>query len=155
METIQEIKDLANQRLEDAHVLFTNGKFDGAFYLVGYAVELTLKAKICENFCIPNLFNETITYNETNTIFKGIHDLRKLVKTHNLILLLVCCCLKDKFEIDKAQNVNLSKANGLLFNCWDEKTRYKPCGHKTSKDVEDLLNLLTAENGLLKWIQNN
>lgn len=57
----KEIKDLAKQRLTEAEILLKNGMCDGAFYLAGYSVELTLKAKICERLGIPNLFDETNT----------------------------------------------------------------------------------------------
>jgi HEPN domain-containing protein len=59
MKTPQEIEDLAWDRLDEAQVLFTSRKFDGAFYLAGYAVELMLKTRICELFEIPNLFDES------------------------------------------------------------------------------------------------
>jgi len=93
MESIQEITKLATERLEEAQILYENKKPDGAFYLAGYSVELTLKAKICERFGIPNLFREAEANKDasSDTDFRGISDLRKLLKTHNLILLLVCC----------------------------------------------------------------
>ncbi|MDP3007736.1 MAG: HEPN domain-containing protein [Methylococcales bacterium] len=45
MKTAQEIKDIALERLQEAAILCDNGKYDGAFYLAGYSVELMLKAK--------------------------------------------------------------------------------------------------------------
>lgn len=58
MESPQEIQKISEERLAEAFILSQNGKFDGAFYLLGYAVELELKAKICELLKIPNLFSE-------------------------------------------------------------------------------------------------
>ena len=46
MENIHEILKLATERLEEAQILYENNKPDGAFYLAGYSVELTLKAKV-------------------------------------------------------------------------------------------------------------
>jgi len=60
-----------------------------------------------------------------------------------------------KFDIDKATNKDLAKANSLLFNAWDENARYKPCGHMQNKDVEKLINLLSGANGILTWIEQN
>ena len=91
----QEIKSLAKQRLKEAEILYENGMFDGAFYLAGYSVELTLKAKICEKLGIPNLFDETNL--DTNSI-KGIGEIRKTLKTHNLFTLLIFSGLKVKFD---------------------------------------------------------
>ncbi len=148
----QEIKNLAFQRLKEAEVLYKNGMFDGAFYLAGYSVELMLKAKICERLGIPNLFDET---NKDANSIKSIGDIRKPLKTHNLFTLLIFSGLKVKFDIDKAINKDLAKANSLLFNAWDENARYKPCGHMQDKDVEKLINLLSGANGILTWIEQN
>lgn len=152
MRNPQEIKDLAQLRLKEAEILYKNGMCDGAFYLAGYSVELMLKAKICERLGIPNLFDETdVTVNS----MKGIGEIRKTLKTHNLFTLLIFSGLKVKFDIDKSTNKDLAKENSLLFNAWDENARYKPCGHMLDKDVEKLLNLLSGTNGILSWIENN
>lgn len=148
----KEIRDLAYQRLKEAEILYKNGMCDGAFYLAGYSVELILKAKICDRLGIPNLFDETNS--DANSI-KGIGDIRKTLKTHNLFTLLIFSGLKIKFDGDKATNKELAKANSLLFNAWDENARYKPCGHILDKDVEKLINLLSGENGILTWIEQN
>jgi hypothetical protein len=42
-----DLDNLAAARLEDAQALLTTGRFDGAVYLCGYAVELKLKSRIC------------------------------------------------------------------------------------------------------------
>ncbi|MFN3379778.1 MAG: HEPN domain-containing protein [Runella zeae] len=147
-----EIRNLARQRLSEAEILYQNGKYDGAFYLAGYSVELTLKAKICDRLGIPNLFDETDS--RTNSI-KGIGEIRKTLKTHNLFTLLIFSGLKHKFYSDKATNIELAKANSLLFNGWDENARYKPCGHMLDRDVEKLINLLSLPNGILTWIEEN
>ncbi|MBY0481092.1 MAG: HEPN domain-containing protein [Chitinophagaceae bacterium] len=147
-----EIKKLADQRLREAQVLFQNGMCDGAFYLAGYSVELALKAKICERLGIPNLFDEANTV--TNSI-KGIGEIRKTLKTHNLFTLLIFSGLKIQFDNDKATSKELAKANSLLFNAWDENARYKPCGHVLDKDVEKLITSLSGINGILTWIEQN
>ncbi|WP_159467267.1 HEPN domain-containing protein [Dyadobacter sp. 3J3] len=147
-----EIRNLAKQRLKEAKILYYNGMCDGAFYLAGYSVELMLKAKICEKLGIPNLFDET---NKDVNQIKGIGEIRKTLKTHNLFMLLIFSGLKLKFDNDKASNYDLAKANSLLFNAWDETARYKPCGYMLDNDVEKLLNLLSGNNGILTWIEEN
>lgn len=101
---------------------------------------------------IPNLFDETDS--RTNSI-KGIGEIRKTLKTHNLFTLLIFSGLKHKFDSDKATNIELAKANSLLFNGWDENARYKPCGHMLDRDVEKLIDLLSQPNGILTWIEEN
>lgn len=148
----EEIRKLAKQRLQEAKILYENGMCDGAFYLAGYSVELTLKAKICERLGIPNLFDET---NADAKSIKGIGEIRKTLKTHNLFILLIFSGLKVKFDDEKATNKDLAKANSLLFNAWDENARYKPCGYMRDKDVEKLISLLSGNNGILTWIEQN
>ncbi len=152
MRNPQEIKDLARQRLREAEILYNNGMCDGAFYLAGYSVDLMLKTKICERLGIPNLFDEA---DATVNSIKGIGEIRKTLKTHNLFTLLIFSGLKIQFDIDKATNIELAKANSLLFNAWDENARYKPCGHMLDRDVEKLINLLSGPNGIILWIENN
>jgi hypothetical protein len=45
---LPDLKQLAKKRLQEAEVLLVNGKYEGAVYLCGYAVELALKARICK-----------------------------------------------------------------------------------------------------------
>ena len=48
MLSVDELRSISGTRLEDAQTLFTAGRYDGVVYLCGYAVELALKARICE-----------------------------------------------------------------------------------------------------------
>lgn len=150
MNNRDDIKNLAMQRLDEANVLFENGKCDGAFYLAGYSVELALKARICARFGIPNLFDDS---NNQET-FPGLREIKKMVKTHNLLILLVLSGLKTEFDLLKSTDRNMAKVNSLLFNAWSEGSRYKPCGHYSPDDVRDLINLLLADDSVLLWIEN-
>ena len=47
MLTRTQLRRIARARLEDARVLLRGRRYDGAFYLCGYAAELALKARIC------------------------------------------------------------------------------------------------------------
>jgi hypothetical protein len=47
MISVAEPDSIARARIEDAQALLTAGRFDGATYLYGYAVEVALKARIC------------------------------------------------------------------------------------------------------------
>jgi hypothetical protein len=44
---VDELDSIARARLDDARALLAAGRFDGATYLCGYAIELALKARIC------------------------------------------------------------------------------------------------------------
>jgi len=149
MENLLQIYDLAKQRLRESRILLDSDEVDGAFYLAGYSVELMLKWKICRNFEIYNLFSS-----EAPPQIEGVKVLKDSIHTHNLYILLLFSGLRAKFDRDKSSNPSLLTANSLLFSCWDPNVRYKPCGHKETKDVENLLSLLEdSEEGLIQWIE--
>jgi hypothetical protein len=152
MTTPSEIKKLAYERLSEAEILYQNSKHDGAFYLAGYSVELMLKAKICERLGVPNLFDEK---DQAVNSIGGIGDIRRVLKTHNLYILLIFSGLKVRFELDRAGNKNFIKANSLLFDHWNEHLRYRPVGYTKPNEVQDLIELLKDQNGLLRWIESN
>ena len=144
-----EIKKLALLRLDEASLLCRNKKYDGALYLAGYSVELMLKAKICERWGIPNLFDFSIRGGE------DIGKIREIVKTHKLTVLLILSGLKTKFDAEKANNRNLMKANSLLFERWSEQNRYSLVGSVDEQDAKTLIKLLKTKKGLLSWIEKN
>ncbi len=154
METPEEIEKLSNERLEEARILFDNNKYDGAFYLSGYSVELALKAKIARKLGVPNLF----TSDEKGLKgIDGVASIRSVIKTHNLFTLLILSGLKEQFDIDKArqENVSLSLSNSLFFQKWSEQWRYMPCGSMGESECKKLLELLIDKKGILEWIRAN
>ena len=65
------IQSLADARIREAECLFENNHFDFAFYAASYAVEFSLKAKICKVLNIPNFYdfgNRKKFENEDNII---------------------------------------------------------------------------------------
>ena len=46
MITLQELENLCIDRLEDAKMLFQADRYEGAFYICGYVVEVGLKLRI-------------------------------------------------------------------------------------------------------------
>ena len=77
MISIAELRKIVSARLRDAEVLHQGGRFDGAVYLCGYAVELALKARICKTL-------KWSGFPSTNSEFQGLQSF----KTHRLDLLL-------------------------------------------------------------------
>lgn len=45
----KDLRKIAKARLKDAEALLDAGRYDGAIYLGGYVVELSLKSCICRN----------------------------------------------------------------------------------------------------------
>jgi hypothetical protein len=72
-----ELDNIARARIEDATALLTAGRFDGATYLCGYAVEVALKARICRTLNwteFPSTGSEFQAYRSFQT-----HDLGVLL----------------------------------------------------------------------------
>ena len=153
MKNSDEIKELAYERLEEAKILAENDKYDGAFYLAGYSIELMLKAKVCEHFDIDNLFDETCQ-------IYGVGETRKALKTHDITVLLIFSGLFSKLENAKSIDKVLMQTYTRLFatsgRClWNEQVRYQSIGTQNPKNVQMLIALLQHQEGLLQWIEKN
>ena len=72
MNTIAEIIDLCEERIQDSKMLHSQGRYDWAFYSAGYAVELVLKARIAKILDfekinrLADMLNDNIYYVERN-----------------------------------------------------------------------------------------
>ena len=72
-----ELRRMAEARQADAIVLHRAGRYDAAMYLCGYAIELALKARICETL-------NWRAFPEERGEFRNYQSLQ----THNLNVLL-------------------------------------------------------------------
>jgi len=108
MNSPEEIMKIADSRLEEAKILLEKEKYNGAFYLAGYSVELYLKAKICTNFGVCELFSD-------KKLDEDVAEVRKAVFTHNLYALLVFSGLKTKYDNYKKINKKISDTISFLF----------------------------------------
>ncbi len=152
MNSSSEIKQLAHERLKDAQILLDNNRHEGAFYLVGYTIELTLKAKVCSHLDIDDLFSDNPTSHSKGSLGK----FRDSVKTHDFFVLLNLCGLNKKLEQEQARNIYFRENWSLLFQTgWNEGARYKH-GHIEPSDVKTIIDFLTEPTkGLLQWIESN
>ena len=99
----KELYKLAKERLADARALYTAGRYEGAFYLCGYAVEMWLKYKICQVLDWDEYYSEGQEY--------------KSFKTHKLGDLL-------RFSgMEKQKNAQFL-AEWLAITKWDSEVRY-------------------------------
>ena len=131
-----ELHALTGVRVGDATVLLDSGRYQGAYYLVGYAVECALKA------CVAKQIRE--------------HDFpdRKLILdsyTHDLAQLLAISGLKPQFEAriaaDKAFEVNWTTVKD-----WNETSRYDTT--ITEVKARDLFTAVTDQtHGVLTWLK--
>lgn len=138
MDSIADIKNLVERRLEEATVLFNAGFYEGAYYLAGYSVELALKVGACKAVDITNFF----TRPESKSF--RIHDLNTL-----LVFSGYWTMLQTDFLADTAL-----EQNWRLVCKWSEQVRYKKIGDLSQQNVEELFEaILHPQNGILTWIK--
>jgi hypothetical protein len=134
-----ELKELAKTRLREAKALFKCELYDGSYYLAGYVVELSLKARICRVLGTEN-------YPESGKLSQSF-------KTHKLDDLLLLAGLERKFEQAKIANPTLL-TNWSLVTEWNEEFRYKPVGSSPRQRAQETIAALEDKNdGIFTWIK--
>jgi HEPN domain-containing protein len=132
-----QLRQIAEDRILDAGCLLANGRWAGAYYLAGYAVECGLKA------CI-------LAYVEAEGAIFQDKKYSEKCWTHNLEDLLVLANLKPTLDADVAANPALS-ANWSVAKDWKETSRYQ---QKTQALAQGIYEAITNDpDGVLKWIQ--
>ena len=137
-----ELQRFAEARIRDAKALLKARRWQGTYYLSGYAVECGLKSCILAHI-------ET-----TGIIFKDKGYLQNLLKcwTHDLEELLRQAGLKDQRDADNRANANLA-ANWNVVTLWKETSRYE---QKTQVQAQDLYDAITHKvDGVLGWIRRH
>jgi HEPN domain-containing protein len=137
----QDIQDLADLRLREATGLINIGFPDAAFYLAGYAAELYLKAKICENLKLPNFYDQYATDNNLSATFLT-HDLERLLLLSGSLL---------EFEADIKANISFRLDWERLLS-WSETSIYDLEGSHSLVEAIDFIN---AVKNLKEWIKMN
>ena len=121
MITRSDLKKIARARLRDAEVLHRSRRYDGAIYLCGYAVEIALKARICQTLSWPG-------YPSTGGEFQNYQSFR----THNLHVLLRLSGVEERIKTTLMTEWSVVAA-------WDPEARYKPIGSATKQAAELML----------------
>jgi HEPN domain-containing protein len=134
-----DLRQLAEDRVLDAEALLNSGRWSGAYYLAGYAIECAFKA------CVAKKTN--------------LHDFPdKLVAhqafTHDLVALLSLAGLKLQLQLDTTPVTNPAlAANWQHVKNWDEKARYQ---QKTEAEARQLHDAVThISDGVLPWIKRH
>ena len=110
MITTADLKLLASARLKDAQALYSNKRYDAAVYMCGYAVEVALKARICQTLKWPG-------FPDTRKEFEGYASF----KTHDLDVLLHLSGIEARIR----SSYGLQWSDGTK---WDPEHRYRPVG---------------------------
>ncbi|GAB2792978.1 hypothetical protein GCM10027275_42460 [Rhabdobacter roseus] len=135
MAKAEELKLMAQERLDEAQLLYVNTFFSGAYYLSGYAIELGLKAVICKRLNIE--------------MFDGQAPgkVAKTFQIHELPDLIILSGLHQNLEKLKNEDVNFAKTWSIVSG-WSEQRRYEyGCKLHTAKKFLDSVVLF------MSWIQ--
>ncbi len=133
----EDLQTLSDLRVKEAKVLLDQGYFDGAYYLLGYALECALKS------CIARQFKQYDFPDKRLVLDSYTHELEKLLRVSGL---------KRKLDVELKDNPAMELNWGIAKD-WSEQTRYQ-CG-KGKIESLDLYNALTEEGtGILPWLKN-
>jgi HEPN domain-containing protein len=131
----QELQTLAEERLADARAVLEAGRWDGAYYLAGYAVECALKAYVAR---------QTKEYDfpvkDAGSKFY-IHDLEKLCNNARLTQV-----IEDESRRDREFGLNW-----LFVKDWKEEARYET--HSRQKAEQMLAAVGDPQHGVLQCLR--
>lgn len=132
-----ELRQLAEDRILDAGILLAAGRWSGAYYLAGYAVECGLKACVLAHI------------EATGAIFQDKKYAEKCW-THDLEVLKELANLTPAMAVDAAANPALSGNWGVTKD-WRETSRYE---QKTQAQAQALFDAIANDpDGVLPWLR--
>ncbi len=112
-----ELRANATAKLEDARLLLGHGRYDGCAYIGGYAIELALKARVCNTLKWKG-------FPESKSEFAKLTSFR----THDLEVLSL---LSGADDVISPQYV----AEWSLIKGWKPEIRYKGVGTTLEEDA--------------------
>lgn len=132
-----QLQQLAEDRIVDARCLLDGGRWSGAYYLAGYAVECGLKACIMAHVeAVGAIFQDKKFSEKCWT-----HDLEELLKLANL---------KPTLDADTAANTAFSTNWGVAKD-WKETSRYE---QKTQAQAQTMYDAIASNpDGVLPWLR--
>lgn len=116
---------LAKSRYDEANILLTNHRIEGAVYLAGYALELILKRRIV-------VLHDWDTYPEKLKDFKDKKVMSFMV--HDLDVLLSLSGLEKRLKSDTALY-----AKWQIANTWNSELRYSEIGKISETEARSII----------------
>ena len=133
--TRKDFQELAEIRLADARALLRAKRYDGAYYLAGYAVECALKACIARGVKRHD-FPDRVLANKVYT-----HDLAELLRLAEI---------KKKFEREQKKDPELG-ISWIVVKDWTEQSRYQKHGEQIA---EKMVNAVSdPRHGVLQCLR--
>lgn len=137
MLTKADLEALATARLDDALFLFRAGRASSAYYLVGYAVELALKA------CIAKAFHPDAIPDRAFVLE---------IYTHRLTTLLGAAGLKTQFDADSKADPQLAASWGIVSQ-WTETSRYSLWDSIAAGSL--VAAVADQDHGVFQWVKKH
>lgn len=132
----------SQRRREDAQALLLAGRWRGAMYLGGYAVECLLKASLMRRFgCL------TLSELDEELKARGLLAATSSAYTHQFELLLLASGQRDRLRRDAKLWATFN-----VVNQWQPSWRYDPDSSNRKDAAEDFLEALDR---ILVWIRAN
>ncbi len=131
-----DLQRLTRIRLREARVLLNNRSYEGAYYLLGYAIECAFKARIAR---------QTKRYDFPDRRFASD------VYTHDLNKLLSLSGLEAEHRAESIRNP-IFELNWTIVKDWSEQSRYA-IGVNRAKAADFRSAVVSRRNGILPWLQ--
>ena len=119
-----DLDELAQERLEDAQALLAAGRFAGAHYMCGYAMEMKLKSRICK------------THGWTEYPPRTGERLAQALKTHKLAELLLFTGMRPTI-------MEMHTEHWSVVAEWDPERRYTPAAY-AGREAEAMVGAAQA-----------
>lgn len=132
--TRDQLKALAQTRLDDAKVLIREKQFSGAYHLTGIAVECALKA------CISTQTQQFDFPDKVRVLDSWVHDLTKLVNTAGL---------QEELGKRSAAEPQFG-ANWSTVKDWSVESRYAQYSETQANDM--FAAVTDKTHGIMGWI---
>ncbi len=146
MKSQSEIEALAYTKLSDAEYLLAGDRFDSAYYLAGYAIELLLKARVCKTLGIPDFFDFDNTERKK---LKNESVIMKIYKVHDYVQLLILSGIYTEFN-DELEANELFMFHWSSVVKWNESSRYL-----TGRNSRYVKDFITSVKEVMSWIQKD
>lgn len=135
----EDLKAIAEIRLKEAKALYRSRLYDGAAYICGYVVEISLKARICKNLKLSDYPDDGKD--------------KQVFSSHDFDRLLLLSGLQSRITLSNKRTRKLFE-NWSLLTSWKPERRYTVGVYK-KRDVEELFEALEGgEFGFFNWIKN-
>ncbi len=130
---------MAEEKLASTESLLADQRWTSAFYLAGYVIECSLKARIVARVS-----------REPHVIFED-EGFSKKCWTHKLLELVRLSGLWEAHDLEKSTNATFASFWKVVEK-WNESSRYETKSEIQARDLYDAI--ADPLNGVLKWIRS-